>query len=384
MYIIALKMLIEDKIKYYGLISSLAFSALIIAQQASIFNGVMKRTYCTITDTPQVDIWVMDPNVKYIDDILPMRDTDLFRIRSIKGVAWAVPFFRGTIPARLANGQFQSCIVVGIDDSTLIGCPHTMIEGNIEDLRHPDAIIVNIIGARDKLAKYQGAGLPTIPLGIGEQIEINDRRATVVGICDTTRTFQSQPVIYTTYNRALSYAPRTRKELSFVLVKADDAIDPHELCKRINEQTGLAAFTKNEFKKITVNYYLKYTGIPINFGIAVLLGILIGAAISGLIFSNFISDNLRYLSLFSVMGASRWLLAKMTFLQAIWVGFLGWGIGCGTSACIALLARNSELSYNLSLAIFLGTGLIILSICTLALVMSIARIYRIELWTMFK
>ena len=32
----------------------------------------------------------------------------------------------------------------------------------------------------------------------------------VVGIAKTTRTFQSQPVVYTTYSRAVRYAPRER------------------------------------------------------------------------------------------------------------------------------------------------------------------------------
>ena len=103
MYKIALKMLIEDKAKFIGMVLSLSFSAVIITQQTAIFNGVMKRTYSTITDTSVADIWVMDPNVKYIDDILPLRDTDLFRVRSIEGVKWAVPFFKGMIRGKNDN-----------------------------------------------------------------------------------------------------------------------------------------------------------------------------------------------------------------------------------------------------------------------------------------
>src|SRR5579862_7475950 len=119
MYRIALKMLREDRARFIGIVLSLSFSAIIISQQASTFFGIMIRTYGTITDTPQADIWVMDPNVRMIDDILPLRDTDLFRVRCIDGVLWAVPFFKGTIQANLLNGQFQTCILIGIDDSTL-------------------------------------------------------------------------------------------------------------------------------------------------------------------------------------------------------------------------------------------------------------------------
>ena len=70
---------------------------------------------------------------------------------------------------------------------------------------------------------------------------------------------------------------------------------------------------------------MKNTGIPLNFGIAVILGFIIGMAISGQTFYNFILDNLRYLGTFKAMGANNRLLTKMVLLQAVWVGFIGWG-----------------------------------------------------------
>lgn len=384
MYKIALKMLIEDKAKYIGMVLSLSFSTIIISQQSATFVGVMRRTYSTITDSQQAEIWVMDPNIQYIDEIMPLRNVDLYRVRSIEGVAWAAPFFKGLLRARLSNGHFQTCILIGIDDSTLIGAPHTMLEGTITALRQPDAIIINKKGADDKLATDQGPGLPKIPMRVGDTLEVNDQRAHVVGVCDLTKTFLSQPVVYTTYKRALNYAPFERKLLSFVMVKSDGKISPQELCKRIKAKTGFAAYTKEEFEQLTMNYYLKYTGIPTNFGFAVFLGLLVGAAIAGQIFYSFISDNLKHLSLFAVMGASRTLLIHMALVQAIWLAFLGWGIGGGCTALSGFLFQRTELAYCLTWSIFLGSGIIILLICIAALLISIRRIFKIELWTMFK
>ncbi len=56
------------------MILSLSFSSLIIMQQMAIFIGLMKRTYAVISDTPQANIWVMNPSVKMIDDINPIRE----------------------------------------------------------------------------------------------------------------------------------------------------------------------------------------------------------------------------------------------------------------------------------------------------------------------
>ena len=277
MYLIAIKMLVGDRGKYLGIIMGLTFASLLITQQSSIFTGLMTRTYSFIGDLSQPDIWVMDPKVQYIDDSKPLQDTELFRIRGVKGVEWAVPLYKGLLKARLESGTFQVCNVLGIDDATLIGGPPQMIQGSLSDLRQQDAIIVNDVGANTRLAKRPtGPGAKPIPLKVGDTLEINDHRAVVVGICRVTRTFQSQPVIYTTYSRATSFAPRERKLLSFVLVKAGAGEDPKALTERIRENTGLAAYTAQEFKDLTYRYYVKNTGIPINFGIAVALGFLIG------------------------------------------------------------------------------------------------------------
>lgn len=383
MYRIALKMLIEDKAKYFGMILSISFSTLIITQQAAIFIGLMLRTISTIEDINQPDIWVMDANVQMIDDIKPLRETDLFRIRSIQGVAWAMPLFRGQLRARLSSGKFQTCTLVGVDDATLIGAPYKMVSGCVEALRYPDAVIVDQVGSLDKLAIECADGVK-VPLNVGSVMELNDRRAYVVGICDIKRPFFSQPVIYTTYSRALQYAPYERKLLSFILVKSDKGISPKQLCDRIKCITPFAAYTNKEFEWITIWYYLKNTGIPINFGLAVLLGILIGAVIAGQIFYNFITDNLKYLALLSVIGASDGLLARITILQALWVALLGWGIGSGFAAFLGYATRNTELSFHLPWQLFIGCGLIIFFICAASALMNIRRIFNIDLAMVFK
>lgn len=378
-------MLTQDKAKFLGLIISLSFSALIITQQAAIFFGLMIRTYSSIADTAQAEIWVMDSNVRYIDDVKPLRDTDLYRVRSIEGVEWAVPLFKGLIRARLPDGSFQICILLGIDDATLIGGPSQFIKGTIYDLRSPDAIIIDDNERVEKLSVVRnGDPSKKHPLDVNDVLELNDKRAIVVGICKLNRTFLTQPVIYTTYNRALSYSPYERKLLSFVLVKPNKSTSAQELCKKINTVTGLQALTNKEFRDKTIHYYLDNTGIPINFGLAILLGILIGAAIAGQIFFNFTTDNLPYLAMLSVMGASKLLLAKITVLQAFWVALLSWNIGTGAAAILGYVTRNTQLSFYLPLSLYLGTGLIVFFICLVAAFISISRIYKIDLAEVFK
>ncbi len=372
MLLYAIKMLMGDRAKYIGIIIGLSFASFIIVQQASIFAGLMSRTYGLITDTRQPNIWVVDKQLQEINDAKPLKTTQIYRVRSIDGVKWAVPFYKGVIKAKLKNGNYQSCVFLGIDDATLIGGPPRMIEGSLTDLRTPDAVIVNDVGASKQLS------IDDTPLQVGDQLELNDNRAVVVGKCRVTRTFQTQPVIYTTFNRAITFAPQERKVLSFVLAHSEDGLDPKDVCRRIEQVTGLAAYTQDEFIKLTIDYYMKKTGIPLNFGVAVLLGFIIGTVISGQTFYNFTLDNLRYLGTFKAMGVTNATLTKMTLLQAIIVGGIGWGIGIGAASLFGFYTLNTELSFLLPWQLFLLSGATMFFICMFAALISLWKVFKLD------
>lgn len=384
MIYVALRMLTGDRSKYFGIVFGLTIASFLITQQMAIFTGLMSRTYSFITDSGLADVWVMDPKVQFIDDIKPLQDTQLFRVRGTEGVEWAVPLYKGILKARLDNGNFQACNVIGLDDATLIGGPATMIEGKLEDLRRADGVIVNLAGARGKLAGRGPDGKP-VPLKVGSTVELNDHRAVVVGICQVSRTFQSQPVIYTTYTRATTFAPMERKLLSFILAKAKPGIPPKELAATITKATGLSAYTKAEFEDLTVGYFMKYTGIPINFGIAVLLGFLVGTAIAGQTFYNFTLENLKHFAALKAMGATNLTLLVMVVVQALLVGGIGYGFGTGAATLFGrVFGTNTELAFKLPWQILVGTGGAIAVICVFASLLSLYKVVRLEPAIVFK
>jgi len=383
MYYIAIKMLIGDRAKYIGIITGVTFAALIMTQQPAIFIGAMERTYSFLTDASLPDIWVMDRTVQYIDDAKPIQDTQLYRVKSVAGVKWAVPFYKGLIIARSTDGKFQTCTIIGLDDPTLIGAPANIVAGKLEDLHQNDAIIVDYVGATDKLAKKLPNG-QKIPLKIGDELELNDNRAVVVGIAKTTRTFLSFPTIFTTYTRATTFVPQVREALSFVLVKAANGQDLSELTRRISKETGLAAYTRDGFKKMNLNYYLKYTALPINFGVSVLLGFMVGAAIAGQMFFNFTQENLRQFGALKAMGARNFTLLKMILVQAMTVGIIGWGFGVGLAALFGFAVNDTVLAFDIpwQLLIFSASGVFLIMV--FAATISINKVIKLEPAIVFK
>lgn len=376
---LAIKMMVGDRAKFIGILVGLTFATFIITQQAGIFVGLMARTYGFVTDTSQPDIWVMDPQVQFVDDIKTIKMSKLYQVRGIENVEWAVPMFKGLIKGRFVNGQFQTCNVIGIDDATLIGGPPKIEEGDIYDLRQPNAVIVNVVGAEDKLASpAKLPGEKKIPMQVGDTFELNDRRAKVVGLCNVTRTFLSQPVIYTTFENGISYTPSERNLLTFILVKAKKGVNLDILCQKIRKYTGLAAYTTKGFKRLTINYYLFNTGIPINFGVAVLLGFIIGIAIAGQTFYTFAHDNRHFFATFKAMGGTNKLLAKMVMVQALLTASLSWGIGIGITASFGFFSKGTELSFMLPWWLFLLSGLSIFLITVSAALIGLYKIVRVE------
>ena len=97
---------------------------------------------------------------------------------------------------------------------------------------------------------------------------------------------------------------------------------------------------------MTVEYFMKNTGIPINFGIAVALGFIVGTAIAGQTFYNFTLDNLRHFGALKAMGAGNGMLLRMILLQALVVGAsaTAWASGrrrCSGTCCGSTSWRSS-------------------------------------------
>lgn len=383
MLIVALQMLFGDRGKYFGMIIGITFAALIMTQQPSIFVGLMSRTYAFIDDVSLPDIWVMDPGVEYVEESKPMRDTAVTRVRGVGGVAWAVPMYKAIINVRLPDGQTKSINLTGLDDATLVGAPPEMVSGHLGDLRRTDGVIVDEEAATERL-RYVGTDGVLRPLQPGDEIEINDNRAVVVGIGRSSRDFVLVPKAFTTYSRALAYAPPQRRQLTYVLVKARDGVDPAALAERISAETGLRAQTQAEFRRATLTYWMENTGIPINFGISVALGFLVGAAIAGQSFFNFVRENLDQYAALKAMGLRTGVVVRMVLLQAMVVGLIGYGLGVGLSAIFGANIGDSVLAFAMVPEILLFSAAGVLLIVSLSALVGIRQVIRLDPAVVFR
>jgi putative ABC transport system permease protein len=168
--------------------------------------------------------------------------------------------------------------------------------------------------------------------------------------------------------------------MSFVLAKAAPGRDPRAVCREISRRTGLQAHTGEDFARRTIGYYLRSTGIPVNFGITVALGFVVGIAIAGQTFYLFTVENLKQFGALKAMGVSDRRLVGMILLQALVVGGLGYAAGVGLTALFLEVMGYVEhlRGFFLPWEVLAGSGAAVGLIVVLASLLSVRRVLVLE------
>lgn len=373
---VALRMLIGNSASFIGVVFGIFLATLLISQQSAIFLGLVSLSYRTVTDIPAPNIWVMDPVTESDEKLRLMPENYLDIVRGVKGVEWAVPLNYITLPMITSNGSFEMTQIYGVDDATLIGAPVHMIEGDVSSLHREGGVIVDTYSANGSLATTNPDGTKT-PLKIGDTFEINNHRAVVVGISKLTRGFFPQPIIFTSNQSFRLFSSAMSHKMGFILAKSSPGNDLDEVVKRINAHSMLKALTHTEFESVITDYFLK-TGILINFGLSVLLGLIIGFSISGQIFYIMTLQNLMYYALIKSMGGGKNMILKMVTFQALVVGVIGYLLGTGATLLWGQATKGTTLAFLFPWQLLLFTAFIVFLICVFTAALSIRKIFRVD------
>lgn len=372
---IAIKMLIGNKASCIGVIFGIFLATLLISQQSAIFLGLVSRSFRMVTDIPAPNIWVVDPSTESDELIRRMPESYVNIVRSLPNIEWASPIAVTYANIVTATGRFQVAHLYGIDDSTLIGAPE-MIEGDIYSLRREGAVIVDVYAANGVLAHSSSDG-SKVPLKLGDSFEINDRRAIVVGICKITQSFYPQPTIFTSLSQFQLFVPSGDHEIGFIAAKSKKGADVDQIIKNINAHYMLNGLTTKDLEWRMAKSFLK-TGILINFGLSVALGIIIGFSIAGQIFYIMTLQNLMYYALIKALGGGEKLIYQMISIQTAIVSIIGFLLGTGATMVWGSLIKDTTLAFLFPWQLLVFTASIVLIIGLFTAGLSIGKVLRTD------
>jgi len=371
---LAFKLLVNDKAKFTGLLIGITFAVFLMIAMTSMFAGVLNRASSTVINI-DASVWVMDPSVNTVANTIGMPDYTLDAVRSMQGVAYAVPLFSGGALVKLADGSYQSVTVLGLDDTTLFGRPQ-MEKGQIENIYAENAFLVVHDSEFAKLNSPK----------VGTEFELNDHRGVFVGIARvTTSGLFGVPTLYTTYERAIQYIPNPRNTISYILVQPKSAGDIPEIQEQVRT-LGYLALTKKQFIRRISDFYTFQTALGLNIMLMTTISFIVGLSISGQTFYTFILENLDKFGALKAIGAKSHELVSMIIFQAGFTGLIGYGLGIGICTCVVGLARLRIPDYasmitflNLFLALFM-----MLVIAAISGYIGVRKVLRIEPFEIFR
>jgi putative ABC transport system permease protein len=376
MITLALKMLIGNKASCLGVIFGIFLATLLISQQSAIFLGLVSRSYRMVTDIPAPNLWVVDPSTESDEKVRGMPESYVDIVRSMPGIEWASPIAVTYANLVSQSGIFHVCHLYGLDDASLVGAPPTILEGNMLDLRREGAVIVDVYSANGILATTALDG-SRIPLKLGDTFEINDHHAVVVGICKVTQSFYPQPIVFTSLSQFKRFTSLENYYVGFIAAKSRPGEKVEKIINEINSHYMLNGLTSNELEWRMAKSFLK-TGILINFGLSVALGIIIGFSIAGQIFYTMTLQNLMYYALIKAIGGNEKMIYQMISVQTAVVSIIGFLLGIGATLVWGSLIKDTTLAFMFPWQLLAFTGFIVLIIALFTAGLSIHKVLKTD------
>jgi len=216
---------------------------------AFLFLGRASPARPPFLDLSPEAIWVMDPKVRFLDDIHPLAPADLPRVREVPGVTSASPIRHAFGYAYLPSSEAQLCSLWGLDEAAAATQTCVATAGSLSDLQQSDAVLMDEAGFHHLWAGEAWRA--------GRTVEIDGRRAVVVGLWRSGAGIPApDPIVWTRFDRMKPYSRHPESDgPSFILCRAEPGATPAEVCRRIEQKTGLRALPGDQLSELDTGYW---------------------------------------------------------------------------------------------------------------------------------
>ncbi len=367
MPLLARRNLLYDKARFAVTLAGIVFAIVLVVIQLGLFIGFTVATSAVI-DHSGADLWIAAKGVQYFEVAFPLSERKLYLALGTPGIVSADKLIVRFTAWRRPDGAETNVVVVGFNPATGAGGPWNLIAGSLRDLEIADTVVV------DEFYR-QGLGVREL----GEQVEINNRRARVVGLTRGIRSFTTTPFVFTSFKNALNYTSTAEDQTMYVLARTGPGAAPEEVKARLRERLGdVDVFTRQEFSERTRHYWLFTTGAGIALLVAALVGLMVGCVVVAQTIYATTVDHLREFGTLKAIGASNSYVYSVIVQQAVWSAVAGYGLGMGAAFGVIRLSRGAGAAilvpWQLTAAIF---GLTLL-MCVTASLVSVHRVTRLD------
>lgn len=370
---LAQRNLLHDKVRLAVTLTGVVFAVVLIVVELGLFVGFTVTT-SSIIDRSGVDFWIVSKHTPYIEQGSAFSERKLYKVLATPGVASADKYIVRFGQWKAPNGSEEAVQVVGFNPYSGIAGPWNIVEGSVEDLKTPDAIMV------DELYKKK-LGVTRV----GETFEIFGRRVRVVGFTSGIRSFTTAPYVFTSFKNAQGYTRIAEDQTFFILVKAQPGSDLNLLKKDLESRLlNVDVLPTKEFSRMTRFYWMFTTGAGVAVLIAALLGLVVGVVVVAQTIYATTMDHIREFGTLKAMGAPNSYIYRVIITQAGIAAVVGYTLAMFVSAFIVHASRSGGAAILLPWQMAVGLFFLTLAMCVGAAVVSIKKVTTLDPAMVFK
>jgi putative ABC transport system permease protein len=364
---LAQRNLFHDKVRLTVTLTGIVFSVVLIVVQLGLFIGFTTAT-SNLIDHSGADLWITSKNVPYVEQGVAFSERKLNQVRAVGGVADAQKIIARWTQWKRHDGGQDSVQIVGINVDDRMERPWNLVEGRVEELKSPDAVIL------DELYK-QKLGVTRV----GEVFEIGGHRARVVGFTRGIRSFTTSPYVFTTFKNAQNYTGLREDQTMFILVKVAPGADLQQVRRELLEHvTDVEVFTTAQFSRMTTFYWMFTTGAGVAVLIAAALGLVVGFVVVAQTIYATTVDHIREFGTLKAMGAPNSYVYKVIMKQAAISAVIGYVLGMIVSAFVVHASQKGGAAILMPTSMAVGMFFLTLTMCVGAALVSINKVTRID------
>jgi len=364
---LAQRNLMHDKVRLAVTLTGVVFAVVLIVVELGLFVGFTVTT-SSIIDKSRVDLWIVSRGTPYIEQGSAFSERKLYQVLATPGVASADKYIVRFSNWKTPEGAEEGIQIVGFNPYSGIGGPWNVVEGSIEELKTPDAVMVDEI-YKKKLGVTK----------VGETFEIDGRRARVVGFTRGIRAFTTTPYVFTSFKNAQGYTRIGEDQTFFILVRGVPGTDMAALQERLGSRLhDVGVLSTSRFSSMTRIYWMFTTGAGVAVLIAALLGLVVGVVVVAQTIYATTMDHIREYGTLKAMGAPNSYIYRVIITQAGISAVAGYGLAMFVSVFIVHASRSGGAAILLPWQMAVGIFFLTLLMCVTAAVVSINKVTSLD------
>ena len=371
--LLAWRNLSHDRTRFIATLIGIAFSVVLMGAQLGLLIG-FSQTASTVVDHVDADLWVIPLGTTNVDIAGRMPERRRHEALAVPGVASVDELMVQFAFWRKPDGGRESVIITGFSLASGRGAPWAMAIGDSADLQIADGVII------DRL--YQKKLGVTV---LGQEVEINNQRARIVGFTDGIRTFTQSPYVFTTHTRSQALTLGRNDETTYLLVKLTEGADADTVQAALAQRLPwVEVLTGKQFARRTQAYWMITTGAGAALLLAAALGLVVGIVIVGQTLYASTLDRLAEYATLRAIGANHRYLHRVIVKQASISAVFGYIIGLAVTLAMVAYSRTGNVAMALPPWAIVLLAALTLAMCLLGALVSIRRITRIDPTTVFQ